>query len=109
MSTATEFLKALQEGFVNKDSSRCGEFMTDDWEFITGRGTRDKQWMMDWIARGGNPTSIGDLEMLYENDEAAVGIHSAKNPENNGQVMFFARIQVGKFSHWRIVRAVISD
>jgi len=27
---------------------------------------------LDWTAAGGNPTSIDELEVLYENDEVAV-------------------------------------
>jgi len=34
MPTALYFLNIWKDGFDNKDSSRCGEFMTDDWEYI---------------------------------------------------------------------------
>ena len=107
MSLATELFKAWQEGFENKDSSQVGEFMTDDFEFISTIRTMNKQQTLDWIAAGGNPTSVDDLEVLYENDEVAVITHSAKNPETNGQVMACATKRDGKFSHWRIVRQVV--
>ena len=107
MSLATELFKAWQEGFATKDSSQVGKFMTDDFEFISTIRTMNKQQTLDWIAAGGNPTSVDDLEVLYENDEVAVITHSAKNPENNGQVMACATKRDGKFSHWRIVRQVV--
>ena len=111
MSAVTEAYKAWQEGFENKDSSQVGEFMTDDFEFISTIRTMNKQQTLDWIAAGGNPTSVDDLEVLYENDEVAVITHSAKsfNPQNTGQVMACAKKRAGKFSQWRLVRAVISD
>ena len=107
MSSVTEAWKAWQEGLANKDSSKLGEFFTDDFQFVSASGTRNKQETLDWTAAGGNPTSIDDLEVLYENDEVAVITHSAKNPENNGQVMACATKRDGKFSHWRIVRQVV--
>ena len=112
MSAVTEAYKAWQEGFVNKDSSRLAEFFTDDFQFGGGTiGTMNKQETLDWTAAGGNPTSVDDLEVLYENDEVAVITHSAKsfNPQNTGQVMACAKKRAGKFSQWRLVRAVISD
>ncbi len=108
MSAVTEAYKPWQEGFVNKDSSRLAEFFTDDFQFGGGTiGTMNKQETLDWTAAGGNPTSVDDLEVLYENDEVAVITHSAKNPENDGQVMACATKRDGKFSHWRIVRQVV--
>ena len=108
MSAVTEAYKAWQGGFVNKDSSRLAEFFTDDFQFGGGTiGTMNKQETLDWTAAGGNPTSVDDLEVLYENDEVAVITHSAKNPETNGQVMACATKRDGKFSHWRIVRQVV--
>ncbi len=107
MSSVTEAWKAWQEGLANKDSSKLGEFFTDDFQFVSASGTRNKQETLDWTAAGGNPTSVDDLEVLYENDEVTVITHSAKNPENNGQVMACATKRDGKFSHWRIVRQVV--
>ncbi|PCJ68608.1 MAG: hypothetical protein COA56_17565, partial [Dehalococcoidia bacterium] len=81
MSAVTEAYKAWQEGFVNKDSSRLAEFFTDDFQFGGGTiGTMNKQETLDWTAAGGNPTSVDDLEVLYENDEVAVLYHSANRP-----------------------------
>ena len=113
MSSVTEAWKAWQEGFVNKDSSRLAEFFTDDFQFVRTGGARNKQETLDWTAQGGSPTSVDDLEVLYENDDVAVIIHSAntKSPatqlQNDGLVMACAKKKDGKFSHWRIVRQVV--
>ena len=110
MSSVTEAWKAWQEGFVNKDSSRLAEFFTDDFQFVRTGGARNKQETLDWTAQGGSPTSVDDLEVLYENDDVAVIIHGAntKSPatelQTDGVVMALATKRDGKFSHWRIVR-----
>ena len=111
MSSVTEAWKAWQEGFVNKDSSRLAEFFTDDFQFIRpAGGARTKQETLDWTAEGGSPTSVDDLEVLYENDDVAVIVHTANtiSPvtglQGDGVVMALATKKDGKFSHWRIVR-----
>jgi len=104
MSSVTEAWKAWQEGLANKDSSKLGEFFTDDFQFVSASGTRNKQETLDWTAAGGNPTSIDDLEVLYENDEVAVIYHSANRPNSDGVVMALYTKRGDKFSHCRIVR-----
>jgi len=108
MSSVTEAWKAWQEGLANKDSSKIGEFFTDDFQFIRPAGsfdlpggTRTRQETLDWTAGGGNPTSIDDLEVLYENDEVAVLYHSANRPN---VVMALYTKRGDKFSHCRTVR-----
>ena len=104
MSSVTEAWKAWQEGLANKDSNRLAEFLTDDFQFVSASGTRNKQETLDWTATGGNPTSIDDLEVLYENDEVAVIYHSANRPNSDGVVMALYTKRGDKFSHCRIVR-----
>ena len=58
MSTVTEFFKAFQEGIANKDSSRLGASMTDDFELVTTVRTMNKQQCLDGVAGGGNPTIV---------------------------------------------------
>ena len=65
MVSVSEAWKAWQEGLANKDSSKVGEFFTDDFQFVSATGSRNKQETLDWTAAGGNPTSIDDLEVLY--------------------------------------------
>ena len=107
MSSVTEAWKAWREGFVNKDSSRLAEFFTDDFQFIgsdIGRaagGNRTRQETLDFTAAGGSPTSIDDLEVLYENDDVAVLYHIANRPN---VVMALYTKRGDKFSHCRTVR-----
>jgi len=54
---------------------------------VSRPGTRSKQETLDWTAAGGNPTSIDNLEVLYENDEVAVLYHSANNSNGDGTAM----------------------
>jgi len=104
MSSVTEAWEAWQEGFVNKDSSRLAEFFTDDFQFVPKAGTKNRQETLDWVAAGGNPTELDNLEVLYENDEVAVIYHSANRPNSDGVVMALYTKRGDKFSHCRIVR-----
>jgi len=104
MASVTEAWKAWQEGFANKDSNRFAEFLTDDFQFVGKSGTRNRQETLDWTAAGGNPTSIDDLEVLYENDEVAVICHSGNSPNSDSLVMALYTKRGDKFSHCRMVR-----
>ena len=107
MSSVTELWQTWQEGFANKDSSKLGGFFTDDFQFVSATGTRNKQETLDWTATGGNPTSIDDLEVLYENDDVAVTHHSANSTlGKDGVVMALYTKRGDKFSHCRTVRQV---
>ena len=101
MSSVTEAWEAWQEGLANKDSSKLGEFFTDDFQFFSASGASNKQKTLDWTAAGGNATSIDDLEVLYENDEVAVLYHSANRPN---AVMALYTKRGDKFSRCRTVR-----
>jgi hypothetical protein len=109
MSAETCLFEATQEGLINNDSSQCGEFLADDFEWEMRVGTRNKQQYLDWVAGGGDPTRIEDNEVLYENEEVAVIIHTAKSSASTGQVMCFGEKRDGKFYYWRVVRTPISD
>ena len=111
MVSVSEVFKAWQEGFVNKDSSRLAEFFTDDSQFIRpAGGARTRQETLDWTAAGGSPTSIDDLELLYENDDVAVIVHGANgvSPVTGGQgdgvAMAVYTKRDGKIPHCRVVR-----
>ena len=113
MSSVTEAWKAWQEGLANKDSSKLGEFFTDDFQFVSATGTRNKQETLDWTAAGGNPTSIDNLEVLFENDDVAVYINGANTvsagtgEQGDGVAMCFYTKRGDKFSHLRLVRQVV--
>jgi len=103
MVSVSELWKTWQEGFANKDSSKLAEFLTDDFQFVSARRTMDKQEALDWTAAGGSPTSIDNLEVLFENDEVAVYTNGA----NNGVAMCFYTKRGDKFSHLRAVTQVV--
>jgi len=103
MSSVTELWQTWQEGFANKDSSKLAEFLTDDFEMVVPSGTRSRQQTLDWTAAGGSPTTIDNLEVLYENDEVAVYINGA----NGGVAMCFYTKRDDKFSHLRAVTQVV--
>ena len=108
MALALDFLTTLKDGLNNKDSSQCGNIMADDWQFVASgtiaRGIpRDKPNTLDWISGGGNQIIIDNFEILYENDEVAVGTHTAIRGESfgnpNGIVMFCGSKRGDKFSY----------
>ena len=110
MVSVSEVFKAWKEGFTNKDSSQFAEFLTDDFQFVGVAGTRSRQQTLDWIAAGDSPTSIDDLELLYENDDVAVIVHGADgvSPVTGGQgdgvAMAVHTKKNGKISQCRVVR-----
>ena len=100
MVSVSELWKAWQEGFANKYSGKVGEFLTDDFQVAMPSGrTMDKQGALDWTAAAGSPTTIDNLEVLYENDDVAVYINGA----NGGVAMCFYTKRDNKCSHCRIV------
>ena len=106
MVLVSEVFKAWQEGFVNKDSSRLAEFFTDDFQFIRpAGGARTRQETLDWTAAGGSPTSIDDVELLYENDDVAVIVHSVNG--DGSTVMGFYTKRDDKISEVRNVRQAV--
>ena len=107
MVSVSEVFKAWKEGFTNKDSSQFAEFLTDDFQFVGVAGTRNREQTLDWIAAGGSPTSIDNLEVLYENDEVAVTSHSATSTLGGGVVMALYTKKDGKISQCRIVRRAV--
>ena len=107
MVSVAEVFKTWQEGFTNKDSNKIAEFFTDDFELVGANVSRSRQETLDWIGAGGSPTTIRNLEVLFENDDVAVICHDANNPNNNGIVMTFEKKKDGKCSLWRVVRQVV--
>ena len=113
MVSVSEVWKTWQEGFTNKDSSKLAEFFTDDFEMVGASGTRSRQQTLDWVAAGGSPTSIDNLEVLFENDDVAVYINGANTvsavteEQWDGVAMCFYTKRGYKFSHLRFVRQVV--
>ena len=110
MSSVTELWQTWQEGFAKKDSSKLAEFLTDDFEMVGASGTRSRQQTLDWTAAGGSPTSIDNLEVLFENDDVAVYINTVSavtGEQGDGVAMCFYTKRGDKFSHQRFVRQVV--
>ena len=110
MVSVSELWKTWQEGFANKDSSKLAEFLTDDFEMVGASGTRSRQQTLDWTAAGGSPTSIDNLEVLFENDDVAVYINTVSavtGEQGDGVAMCFYTKRGDKFSHQRFVRQVV--
>ena len=110
MSLGTEFTKAWQEGFANKDSSRLAELITDDFQMTTPLRSLSKQECLDWVAAGGSPTSLGDSEFVYENDDIAVYYNNTNTVDKRGnalssRVQCVARKRDGKFYECIVARS----
>ena len=102
MVAVSEVFKAWQEGFVNKDSSKVGEFFTDDFRFVSNIRDIGKQETLDWTSTG--EMAIDNLEVIYENDEVAVVHHSANRGDNDGVAMVVYLKRGDKISSCRVVR-----
>ena len=105
MSSVTEAWKAWQEGLANKDSSKLGEFFTDDFRFVSNIRDIGKQETLDWTSSG--EMAIDNLEVIYENDEVAVIHHDANRGDNNGVAMVVYLKRGDKISGCRVIRTAI--
>ena len=102
MVSVSEVVKTWQEGFANKDSSKLGEFFTDDFRFVSNIRDIGKQETLDWTSSG--EMAIDNLEVIYENDEVAVIHHDANRGDNNGVAMVVYLKRGDKISSCRVVR-----
>jgi len=105
MVSVSEVVKTWQEGFANKDSSKLGEFFTDDFRFVSNVRDIGKQETLDWTATG--EMAIDNMEVIYENDEVAVIHHDANRGDNKGVAMVVYLKRDGKISSCRVVRTAI--
>ena len=105
MVSVSVVVKTWQEGFANKDSSKLGEFFTDDFRFVSNVRDIGKQETLDWTATG--EMAIDNIEVIYENDEVAVIHHDANRGDNKGVAMVVYLKRDGKISSCRVVRTAI--
>ena len=105
MVSVSEVVKTWQEGFANKDSSKLGEFFTDDFRFVSNVRDIGKQETLDWTATG--EMAIDNIEVIYENDEVAVIHHDANRGDSKGVAMVVYLKRDGKISSCRVVRTAI--
>ena len=102
MVSVSEVYKVWQEGFANKDSSKIGEFFTDDFRFVSNIRDIGKQETLDWTSTG--EMAIDNLEVIYENDEVAVVHHDANRGDNAGVAMVVYLKRGDKISGCRVIR-----
>ena len=65
---------------------------------------------MDWVASNPRSLSIGNLEVIYENDEVGVVLHDADSDLaelGKGKVMAVYTKKDDKFSQARVIRAAV--
>ena len=105
MVSVSEVVKTWQEGFANKDSSKLGEFFTDDFRFVSNTRDIGKQETLDWTSTG--EMAIDNLEVIYENDEVAVVHHSANRKDGDGVAMVVYLKRGDKISGCRVIRAAV--
>lgn len=80
------------------------EFFSNDFRFVSQIRDIDKQEALDWGAANGNEMTMGNLEMLYENDEVATVSQSAGSTVGGGVVIPLHTKKDGKTSQCRVVR-----
>lgn len=108
--TALKVLEIWRDGFANSNSDSFSEIITDDFIFIGTTGdTRSREETLNWISSETDNVRMADFEVLYENDEVMVGLHSVVRRGVNGKVMFFARMEDGKLASWRTHRAISTE
>ena len=105
MVSVSEVWKTWQEAFANKDSSKLGEFFTDDFRFVSNIRDIGKQETLDWTSTG--EMAIDNLEVIYENDEVAVVHHSANRKDGDGVAMVVYLKRGDKISGCRVIRAAV--
>ena len=105
MVSVSEVVKTWQEAFANKDSSKVGEFFTDDFRFVSNIRDIGKQETLDWTSTG--EMAIDNLEVIYENDEVAVVHHDANRGDNAGVAMVVYLKRGDKISGCRVIRAAV--
>ena len=105
MVSVSEVWKTWQEGFANKDSSKVGEFFTDDFRFVSNIRDIGKQETLDWTSTG--DMAIDNLEVIYENDEVAVVHHSANRKDGDGVAMVVYLKRGDKISGCRVIRPAV--
>ena len=106
--TALKALETIRDAWESGNTDAVSEIITDDSVYVPTEGaTRSKEEFLLWMAST-RDLRIADLEVLYENDEVMVGLHSVVRAGVNGKNMVFARKTDDKLSYWRSNRAIIT-
>ena len=107
--TALEVLRIWQEGSARGNSDALSAIITDDFIFVgQTTGTRNREETLDWVSSAPG-LHMSDPEVLYENHEVMVCLHTVERAGVKGKVMAFARIAGDKLSYWTVVRGDIPN
>jgi hypothetical protein len=115
MTTATEFLDAFNNSFVNKDKSYLDSIMADNCTIhFTGLDeTMTRQECLDWsetdFCKG-----CDDYVIIQDTDDSIVGTHrawgsTAEDGEWNSNCFFFAKKSGDKILEWYVHARPIVD
>ena len=107
MASGTEMFNTRKEALANKDSSRLVEFFIEDFRFVSRLRNIGKQETLDGVDSNPRSMALDNLEVIYENDDVSVVLHTANSSNDNGMLMAVYKKKDGKFSHLRYVRQSI--
>ena len=115
MTTATEFLDAFNNSFVNKDSSYLDAIMAENCTIhFTGlHQTMTRRECLDW-SESGFCKGCDNYEIIQDTDDSIAGTHGAwGSSEEDGEwtsnCFFFAKKMGGKIVEWYVHARPIVD
>lgn len=115
MTTATEFLDAFNNSFVNKDSSYLDAIMAENCTIhFTGlHQTMTRRECLDW-SESGFCNGCDNYEIVQDTDDSIAGTHRAwgsseKDGKWNSNCFFFAKKMGGKIIEWYVHARPIGD
>ena len=115
MTTATEFLDAFNNSFVNKDSSYLDAIMAENCTIhFTGlHQTMTRRECLDW-SESGFCNGCDNYEIVQDTDDSIAGTHRAwgsseEDGEWNSNCFFFAKKMGGKIIEWYVHARPIVD
>ena len=107
MTTATEFLDAFNNAFVNKDRSYLDLILADNCKIhFTGLNeTMTRQETLDW-SETGICSGIDDYVIVNDTDESIAGTHAAWGKAEDGdwksRCFIFAKKSGDKITEWYV-------
>ena len=115
MTTATEFLDAFNNSFVNKDSSYLDAIMAENCtiHFTGPHQTMTRRECIDW-SESGFCNGCDNYEIVQDTDDSIAGTHRAwgsseEDGKWNSNCFFFAKKMGGKIIEWYVHARPIVD
>jgi len=115
MKTATEFLDAFNNSFVNKDSSYLDAIMAENCTIhFTGlHQTMTRRECLEW-SESGFCKGCDNYEIVQDTDDIIAGTHRAwgsseEDGKWNSNCFFFAKKMSGKIIEWYVHARPIVD